>query len=268
MTNETYVPIINATYLNANGLLISNNATTPNTKLDITAGLARDQTNTYDINLGNFLGANPGLPADVTTTVNAAVVGAGGIDVGTLGNNKVYYVYILLAADYTTSAMISLAAPSAGPVMPYNYLAYRHIGFIVTNSSAQFLPAYWSGNRNSRNMSFDAPQATAVSAGNATSYTNVNLTNWVPLINNTPVSIYSAFTPGAASRTLNLSPAGATGNAIQITGQVTSVVVTSVDTVLARNATISSVLSPAIEYKVANSGDAVALYVGGFQYDI
>jgi hypothetical protein len=265
---EIYVPIVNAPYLNANGFLITNNATTPNTKIDISAGLGRDQTNTYDINLGNYLGANPGLSANTSTTLDATVLGAGGIDTGALGASKVYYVYVLLKDTYQSSVIISLNAPATGPIMPYDYLAYRHIGYVMTDASSHFLLGYWSGSRNSRMFTYDAPQATAITAGNATSYTNVNLTGFVPLVQNTPVWVSTAFTPGAASRTLSLSPAGATGDAATVTGQVTSVIVTSKSLVLAKNAVISTVNSPAIEYKVSNSGDAVAIKVAAFEYDI
>lgn len=267
-TNETYVPILNAPYLNANGCLVTNNATTPNTQLNIGAGLVRDQTNTYDMNLGNYNGFNPGLTPNTVTTLDATVVGANGIDTGTLAANKVYYVYVILQNTYQTATILSLNAPSTGPIMPYNFLAYRHIGYAITDASSHFLAGYWSGDRNARVFMYDAPQATAITAGAATSYTNIDLTKWVPLVDNLQTWIYTAFTPGAASRTLNLSPAGAVGNAIQVTGQVTSIVVTSNSLVLAKNATISSVLSPSIEYKVSNAGDAVAISVAGFQYNI
>ena len=265
MTNETYVPIINASYLNANGFLITNNATTPNTKIDISAGLARDQTNTYDINLGNYLGANPGLTADTSTTLNATIVGAGGIDTGSLGASSVYYVYVILKNTYEASVIISLTGPATGPTMPYNYLTYRHIGYVVTDSSSHFLVGYWQGTRNSRMFMYDAPIATAITAGSDTSYTDIALTAFVPAVQNTPVWIYSALTPAAASRQLFMQPVNGTGNAVIITGQVTSVVVSSNSLVLAR---LESSL-PKIAYKVsAGGGDAVAINVAGFEYDI
>jgi hypothetical protein len=111
---------------------------------------------------------------------------------------------------------------------------------------------------------YDAPQATAVTAGAATSYTAVTLTALVPLFANTPTWIYSAFTPGAASRQLFLQPQAGTGDAVIITGQVAAVVVSSNSLVL------SSVNSTnqQINYKVSNSGDAAAISVAGYQYFI
>jgi hypothetical protein len=89
-------------------------------------------------------------------------------------------------------------------------------------------------------------------AGNAISATKFPL----------PVYINTAFTPGAASRTLNLKPSSGTGDAITITGQVTSVVVTTQSFLVAQD----SVNVSKISYKVANAGDAVAINVAGYQF--
>lgn len=264
MTNETYVPILNAPYLNANGFLITNNNTTPNSKIDIGAGMIRDSSNTYDINLGNYLGANPGLTPDVSTTLDATVVGANGIDSGALAASKVYYVYTILKNTYESATIISLNDPSTGPVMPYNYLAFALIGYVMTDASSHFLLGYWSGNRTSRTFTYDAPQATSVTAGNATSYTGIALTTKVPPISNLIVNVSSAFTPGAAGRTLSFHRFGSNGDQAVITGQVTSVVVTSITKVLVGLNTAT----PTIAYKVSNSGDAAAINVAGFEYNI
>ncbi len=243
----TQVEILPFSYMN--GLVISNNATTPNTKFDISAGKCKDSTDTFDIISGE------------TITVDATASGINGLDTGTFAASKVYNVFIVGSpiSGQVTCAMMSL---SAIPLLPFGYNVYKLIGYIVSNASTQFLPAYWFGDRNNRKMIFDAPQATAVTAGNATSYTGVALTTLVPAVSNTPVYVASAFTPGAASRTLNMQSFGATGDAVTITGQVTSVVVSTNSMVLSR---LNSA-APTINYKVANSGDAVALRVAGFEF--
>lgn len=235
-----------------NGLGIANDATTPDEIVTISVGSTLDSTGVYQ------------LEVDSALSVNVTTSGLNGLDQGSVAANTLYAIYLI--ADPVTQqeigAMFSLASNSA-PLMPFGYSAYKKIGYVATDSSSDFLLGYWTaGNSGYRKFVYDAPQATAVTAGNATSYTAVALTAFVPAVENTPVSIAYAFTPGAASRTLNLTPGNATGNAVTITGQVTSVVISGNAEVFAR--VTSSV--PEIDYKVANSGDAVALNVAGYDF--
>lgn len=241
--------IVNQPFLYVNNFPI---AVASNTTLTVGAGICRDSTNTFDMELTS------------TITINAAANGLNGLDTGTFAASKVYAVYVITDpySGNPAGAMISLSLTA--PTMPFGYGAFRLVGYAITDSSIHFLPAYIAGNNNYRQFVFDAPQATAVTAGNATSYTAVNLSALVPAVDNTPVSIAYAFTPGAASRTFNLTPGNATGNALTITGQVTSVVVSNLATVMAK---VTAGI-PEVDYKVANSGDAVAINVAGFNYFI
>lgn len=237
----------------ANGLQISNDATTPNTKFDVSAGSVLDSTGTYQLSLS------------APVVVNAASVGLNGIDTGALAASTIYAV--LLVSDPVTNqpsgCMLSLSA--SAPTLPYGYSAFAFIGRITTDSSSHFLKGYWSaGNSTSRLFMYDAPQATAITAGAATSYTAIDLSALVPPIDNIPVWIASAFTPGAASRTLKMQPTGATGDAVTITGQVTSVVVSSNSLLFAKLVTAK----PEISYVVSNAGDAANIKVAGYQFFI
>lgn len=236
-----------------NGLELSNNSTTPNTKLNVAVGQARDSTDVYQ------MVSSTALVIDATTT------GLNGIDTGVLQASKVYSVYLVSdpVSGNATGAMISLSL--TGPLMPFGYSAFRLIGYVVTDSSVHFLKGYWAGNNNSRLFMYDAPQATAVTAGASTTYADVALAAFVPAVDNTPVWVFTDATPAAASRVLSLQPKGATGDAVQITSQVTSVHVTSNSLVLAK---LSSSL-PVISYKwSAGGGDAVAVNVAGYQFYI
>ena len=243
-------PFLNQPFLYINDLQITNDATTPNTKLNIGTGQCRDSTDTYQ------------MTNSASITINAATNGLNGLDTGTLAASKVYAVHLVSdpVTQQTTGAMISLS--QTAPLMPFGYSAFRLIGYITTDSSVHFLPGFWSGTNSSRLFFYDAPQATAITAGADTSYTLITLTTLVPTVNKTPVWIASALTPGAASRTLKMQPAGAVGDAITITGQVTSVVVSSNSLLLAN---LSSAV-PKIAYKVSNSGDAAAINVAGYQF--
>lgn len=235
------------------GLGLSNDATTPDEIVNIAVGQCRDVNDVLDIVVSTAL------------TVDNTLSGLGGLDTGTVAASKVYAVYVVAdSSNYLpVGALLSLAS-SATPVMPFGYDSYRKIGYVVTDSSSDFLLFYQYGNGNTRLFNYDAPIATAVTAGNATSYTAVALTAFVPPLENLPVSIAYAFTPGAASRVLNLTPGNATGNAVTITGQVTSVVISGNAEVMSK---VTSAV-PEIDYKVSNSGDAVALNVAGFSFSV
>jgi hypothetical protein len=237
-----------------NGLGISNDATTPLTKLDVASGTCIDSTNTFQLTLPS------------TVVINGATNGLNGLDTGALAASKVYAVFVVAdpVDNNPTGCMISLSYTL--PLMPFGYSAFRLIGFVVTDSAVHFLKGYWTDtDSSSRLFMYDAPQATGITAGNSTTYANVDLTGLVPLINNLPVWIYSNYNPSAASQVLNLQPGNATGDAISIISQVTSVHVATESLVLAQTVTISAVPSPTVNYKLT-SGGAVAIDVAGYQF--
>lgn len=243
------LPVVNAPYLSVDGLEI---AITGNKTATVQVGRARNSSNESDIISNAIL------------TLNAANNGANGLDSGSLANATLYSLYIVGDSSLNNNPVCILSANASAPLLPVGYDMYRKIGYLRTDGSANFLAGYFSGKSNNRKFMYDAPLATAVTAGNATSYTAVALTDIVPAVDNTPVYMSYSFTPGAASRVLNMTPGNATGNAIAITGQVTSVVVSGVNMVLAK---VTSGV-PEIDYKVSNSGDAVALNVAGYEYVI
>ena len=241
-----------------NGLQIFNDATTPNTLLDIGSGVTIDSTDTFQmINNG-------------TIVINAATNGLNGLDTGTFAEGTVYAVYLVSdpVSLQPIGAMISLSYTA--PLMPFGYSAFRLIGFATTNaSSAHFLPGYWTaGNSGSREFFYDALQVTNITAGNATSFatTPVNLISTVPNVNNTPVYISTLYTPNAASNYMSLQPANATGTALSVIAQVAHVVVETQNYLVAQQLSISSVISPAIRYLVSSSSDAVAIDVYGYKF--
>lgn len=242
------------------GLMITNDATTPNTVLNIGSGVTIDSTDTFQmINNG-------------TININAATNGFNGLDTGSLAASKVYTVFLI--SDPVTlqpiGGMISLS--STAPLMPFSYSAFKAIGFITTDASSHFLLGYWtSGEGNSRRVfMYDAPQATAVTAGAQTSYTNVDLTKFVPILvgGNRPVWIATNYAPNAAADTLKLQPGNATGDAVTITASVVAGTahVTTNSYLMAQTVAISTVPSPTINYKVSSGSDAVAINVAGYEF--
>lgn len=235
-----------------NGLGISNNATTPLTKLDIATGSVVDSTGTYQ------------LVNSASITINAAINGLNGLDTGSFAASKVYAVFII--ADpvtlQATGAMLSLSYTA--PLMPFGYSAFALIGFATTDAAVHFLPGYWTDSDSScRLFMYDAPQATAITTGASTTYVAIDLSALVPTVQNIPVWIAYDMLPAAASRIMSLQPAGATGDAFSATSQVTSVHFTGNALVMAR---LASSL-PKISYKwSAGGGDSVAINVAGYQF--
>ena len=239
-------------YFYVNGLGISNDATTPNTKLDIASGACIDSTATFQmINNGSLV-------------INAATNGLNGLDTGSLAASTVYAVH--LVSDPVTlqaiGAMISLS--STAPLMPFGYSAFRLIGYVTTDSSVHFLKGYWSaGNGSQRAFTYDAP-IIALTAGTQTGYTGVDLTTFVPAVNNTPVVLYSNFTANAAADVEALQGYASTGDAVTIVAPIAGATAhtTSQNTVLAQ---LNSG-APSIKYKV--SAGALALYVCSYVFNI
>lgn len=238
----------------ANGLAISNNATTPNTKLDIAAGVIIDSTNTFQMINNSVL------------TLSAATNGLNGLDTGSLGASKVYAVYLISSPFGNGAVGCLLSLSLTAPLMPFGYSAFALIGYATTDASSHFLLGYWtSGNSGNRKFMYDAALATAITAGASTTYAAVNLTLAVPNVNNLPVYVLSAFTPTAAASALNLQPGNAVGSMAVVLGQVSAVVIDTISLVLAQPTVISTVSSPTINYKCVG---AVAISVQGYEFYI
>lgn len=244
-------------YFYINGLGLSNDATTPNTKLDVGAGVTIDSTNTFQ------------LRNQATIVIDATKNGLNGLDTGALAASTVYAVFLI--ADPITSnpigAMISKSYTA--PLMPFGYSAFALLGYVTTDASTHFLKGYWSDNDSaSRTFTYDAFQATAITSGNSSSYANVDLTKFVPLVNNLPVMVYTNFAANAAADILALQSGNGTGDQAIIIGQVagSSAHLASMSTVLAQTVAISTVPSPTINYKV--SAGSVAVDVAGYQFTL
>ena len=232
------------------------------TSLTVAAGTCRDSTNKLDMTLGS---AYPNLESKTVTapiTLDATVNGANGLDAGSLAASTVYAVYVIAdsTAYQNTAGLISTSLTA--PTMPTGYNAWRMVGFAVTDGSSHFLDMFQMGQANNRKIYFDTKIATAVTAGNSTTYANVALTSFVPALDNTLVYVDSVYTPASAGNLLSLQKFGATGAQAEVKGQVNAVVIET------RNELPAGLNSgvPTIAYKVGNAGDAVALNIRGFEY--
>jgi hypothetical protein len=102
-----------------------NNASTPNTKIDIQAFTGRDSTDAFNIH------------STTTLTIDAATVGANGLDAGSLANSTSYFSFVIAKADGTTASLLSTSPTT--PTLPSGYSYFRRVGSHRTDGSAHFL---------------------------------------------------------------------------------------------------------------------------------
>ncbi len=234
----------------ANGLKLSNNATTPDEIVNIAVGSCMDSTGVYQIIV------DEALSADVMSS------GLNGLDTGVVAASKVYAVY--LVADPVTQqpvgAMLSLSLTA--PLMPFGYSVFALVGYVVTDSSSDFLLGFWTaGDSATRQFFFDAP-ILALDNGAQTGYTGVALTAFVPAVADTPVILYSDYTANAAADVEALQGYNQVGDAVTIIAPVAGATAhtTQQDVVLAQ---LNSG-APSIKYKV--SAGTLDLYVCGYTF--
>ena len=278
---ENY-PITNISFLYKYGMTIQNSTSingtlNPETKLSVLAGVCRDSEDIIDIRFGDN---NPSINGSITSApvrIDNTINGAGGLDEGTILPNTMYAIYIIadssgrlpISAIATGALNIFLVPPS--PLMPSGYDAKRLIGFWGTDSNTLWQKGYYSGLTNDLIFTYDNPQLTSVISGSSNVYDYVNLFDFVPNIENIPVSISTIFSPGAAGNTLTLASGRSTNpdGQLIITGQVSGVDVTNVNTILTQHVLVSPYpfVSPVIQYKVSGV-DTVSISVAGFSISI
>jgi hypothetical protein len=253
MTITPNTTLYNAGVLYVNGLGIT---WASNTTLTIAIGAARDVTNTNDI-------INP-----TALTLNAATNGANALDTGTFAASTMYYIWIVGSSTLQANTCCLLSLSSTAPTLPVGYDMQRRIGAAFSNSSTHFALAWWQSaesqgagtNSTSRWCIYDAPIATGITAGAATTYTAVNLEKTVPLTASI-VRVEVALTAGTAFDSVFLQPYGGTGAATVFSSPVTATALLGVvDCPVGVNATPL----PDLKYKVSSAGDAVALNVQGY----
>lgn len=264
---DNATPIVNLPYLTINGGVLSNHPTTPNTLLNISACICRDSTNTFDLNLGNFNGQNNTGTANSVTTINAAVRGLNGIDTGTFAANTLYNVYVVAdtVSGLATGAMISLAEPSTGPLLPFGYNTYRLIGYVPTNTTAIFEEFFQSGDRSQRKFQYGQAAVTSVTAGTATTFTDFSLTNIVPKVDNLVVTFELDFNATSANQIVSLNAPYQNYDAMYYRSAVAGATAH-----LMAYPVITTQLylgNPSARYKVS-AGASVVITVKSFEYSI
>jgi|GEM_PF-1787053 len=96
----------------------------------VSRGVASDSTNSTFLKLAS----------DITKTTGAWAVGNGngGLDTGAIAANTWYHVYLIARLD-TGVVDVAFSISASAPSLPANYTIYRHIGFLRSNASSQFI---------------------------------------------------------------------------------------------------------------------------------
>lgn len=237
-------PVTNLPFLYVNNLQITNDATTPFTKLDIAAGQARNSTNLCDITLSSA------VVLDATTN------GANGLDTGSLANSTWYAVHLIGSSVNVSQAAVLLSTSATAPTLPFGYDVFRRIGWVLTDGSAHFLKFYMYGS-GSRLLFWDAPITVLNAAGN-TSYTNVTMTSAMPSTSTIAILNWK-LVPATAGNTALLRVNGSTSTTNQLlTGSVAS-------QPNAGQLWINTDSAQVIQYKTTSGSDALSLFHAGFE---
>ena len=239
------IPIVNQPFLYINNMEVSRASATT---LSVAAGQCRDSNNAIDLILS------------AAVTIDGAVNGYNGLDVGSFALNKWYYVHIIGDSTKTnpTGALISLS--KTAPTLPFGYDSFRHIFQWRTNGSTEFIIGNSAGNGNYRQHYWDTNIA-VLSNGTATSLTAIDLDGAVPPIENTPVILAVAFTPATANDKVSFAPAGSTATVLQsLSGVVAAKIQTGQLKVLSK---IASSTARILYINSAASGDS-DVWVSGY----
>ena len=196
--------------LTANQLVVKNNAVTPNTKVDITAAeVVMDSAGS-----ANFYTDNYG-----SCTIDATIVGAAGLDAGTLAANTWYNIFTI-STGVTLSCLASTSATT--PTMPTGYAYKMRVGALKTDAANNFLRITQRG-RNARYAPDNSTNNTTLPAlagptttGNCgsatlslTAVTNV-FNSSTGLIPPTAIGITAEAVAGANNGAIMISPVNAT----------------------------------------------------------
>lgn len=246
---QVNIPVVNAGYLDVQGLEL---AVASTTTLTMALGQARNSTNVNDIVLA------------AGVTINAATNGINGLDTGVLVLSTLYAIYAVGDSSANNTSGAVLSANLTTPLMPVGYDMFRLIGYARTDASVHFLAGYWTGSSSSRTFTYDVPLATAITAGASATYAPVTLNTFVPAVNNLLVNMEINWTANAAADTLAIQPFNGVGDTAKyIAGVAGATAHTLVrEYLLAQLGTGA----PKMNYKV--SAGTVALNVAGYKYNI
>jgi len=261
-------PVYSLPFLYIQGMNISYASTTI---VAIAPGQCRDGSDNIDMAIGypNLQGAvlpaiqfqnyMPGL------LVNSAVVGANGLDQGTIAASTQYSVHVIGdSRGYNPVAGILSLTSNSAPKLPLGYDSSRLIGFVATGGSSTFVYSTSKPQNYVNALAYiNQPPISVLAGGNATTFTAIDLTTGgaVPTttLQNVVVRLLVTFIPAAANDVVQFRPTGssATANLRTITGVTAGIAQSQYLTVIAG----VGASKPEIDYLVTSASDSVSVSV-------
>lgn len=221
------------------------------------ASSVRNSPDTFDIEWSGE------LTAAITSS------GAGGLDTGTEASNTWYAVHVIgdTAGLNAPAALLSLSA--TGPTLPAGYDVFRRLGWVRNDPSSNFLEFIQKWNGRTRRiwyLELGGSTLRILTNGNATSFTSVSAATLIaPTSSNAIFSVaFETGSGGMANNGVWIRPTGST-----LTNPVWRNLVGVVSSEKMRTQSeIPTDTSQSIDYKVADSNNAVTIYVAGFDDEL
>lgn len=238
------IPVVNLGEEYVNDLVIG---TAVLKTIVMSAGAARNSTNVNDIVLA------------AAATIDGGTVGANGVDIAVIIASTFYAVHVI--GDSTgfnaTAGLLSLSLTD--PSLPAGYDMFRRVGFVLTDATPDILLFYQYGTGVVRKYYYDVG-ISELSAGAATTFTEINLATSVPAIV-TEVLFDAVYTPNGATDIAALQPFGSSASNGMI-NMGYGVAAAQQGNIIVPTGSLDSGV-PKILYKVT-SGDTLTLLTVGY----
>ncbi len=257
-------------HLYLQGLQIAPASPNATTIVAVAPGAARDSANVMDmvVGLGNYVGFNEPplqyLNYQSGLFVDSTINGANGLDSGTIQPSTQYAVYLIGDSRQYNNVAAVLSLPSnTSPTLPRGYDSYRLLGFLGTNGSALF--QYLNSEpQNIANIQtyFNNPPINVLSAGNATTFTGINLGNNFAVsslsLPNLIVTILVTYIPSSIGNQVQFRATGTTSvsNLATITGLQAGYAQSQYIQLIAGYGSL-----PSIDYMTSSANDSVTVSV-------
>jgi hypothetical protein len=249
--SDSIYPVI--PYIYKVGFLLFKTSFGATTVLTVGSGRCRDSNNLVDMVL------------DSSVSLNGGINGVNGLDAGSMAANTMYGVYAIADSrnNHPTGALLSTSINS-NPVMPVGYDSLRLVGYWATGADGSFLEGYYGiGSTNVLDFTYRNPQPTSITAGAATTYTEIQLSSLVPSTDETIGKTQFILNANLAGDSIFLSFSPTSANNFQAAAPVpgsTSLYYGNFNF----PTNFFSASSTFIYYKVSSALDSVAINVTGF----
>ncbi len=223
----------------------------------IGSGVCRDFDDTFNIEL------NINISADITTS------GVNGLDTGSEASNTWYAVHIIADSTEFNNPATLLSVSAHNPTLPTDYDKFRRIGWVRNDSSGNFLKftQVWNGVIKRYGYDDTASKTRVLSGGNAMTFTEINLSSFIPPTSNNVIflSEFETSDTGSASNELKMRPKGFSASTSDCLWQQR---VGVVSTFKARMQHELPCVDQTIEYRVDDGDNNVHLSVAGFDDEL